>query len=266
MAIGLSTYAFFWRGASSASKPMSLEQMLEETAEPGGGVFQICDYPAVEQLSTARLAALSLRAAELGVALELGTRGLGRENLTRYLDIADRLDVRLVRSMLYSGDDRPARDEAVKRIAALLPRLEQQGVTLALETYEQVPLETLMAVVETLDHERVGVCLDPGNCVAALEMPGDVIKRTASRVVNLHLKDFAFRRSPGWVGFELTGAALGEGLLPLSSMMSRVAPHQRGINCVLEHWLSWQQDEATTHAMEARWTRHGMATFKERTW
>lgn len=38
MAIGLSTYAFFWRGSEQVSTPMTLEAMLEETAQLGGEV------------------------------------------------------------------------------------------------------------------------------------------------------------------------------------------------------------------------------------
>ncbi|RKR07215.1 sugar phosphate isomerase/epimerase [Kushneria sinocarnis] len=258
MAIGLSTYAFFWRGSTQVEAPMTLAAMLEETAALGGDLFQICDYPAIESLTAAELEALREQAARLGIRLELGTRGLAREPLERYLDIAERLDVRLLRSMIYSGDDRPDAQQAVQRLEALLPRLRRQGVTLALETYEQLPVDALMAVIEQVDDAHVGICLDPANCVAALELPGTVIARTAARVVNLHIKDFHFTRSPGWVGFQLTGCPLGEGLLPLSDMLARIDPAGRGIGAVIEHWLGWQDDAATTCRLEAEWTRHNM--------
>ncbi|WP_456268712.1 sugar phosphate isomerase/epimerase [Kushneria sp. AK178] len=262
MAIGLSTYAFFWRGSEQVETPMTLEAMLEETAELGGEVFQICDYPAIETFDEARLTALRDRARSLGVVLELGTRGVAPEHLERYLTLARRLDVRLIRSMLYSSDDRPTPEQAIQRLEQILPALKEQQVTLTLETYEQVSVETLMQVIETLDDDHIGVCLDPGNCVAALEMPKAVIERTASRVTNLHIKDFAFSRSPGWVGFQLTGTALGEGLLPLEDMIARVEPGKRDINCIIEHWLPWQGDEATTITTEARWTRHCMDVLR----
>ncbi|GHC22710.1 sugar phosphate isomerase [Kushneria pakistanensis] len=258
MAIGLSTYAFFWRGSKQVDTPMTLEAMLEETAELGGEVFQICDYPAIETFDEARLTALRDRAQTLGITLELGTRGIAPEHLERYLTLARLLDVRLIRSMLYAGEDRPALQEAIRRLETLLPALKQQQVTLALETYEQVSVEALMQVIETIDDDHIGVCLDPGNCVAALELPEAVIARTAARVVNLHIKDFAFSRAPGWVGFQLTGCPLGEGLLPLKAMREAVNPEARGINEIFEHWLPWQQDEASTCALEAQWTRHNM--------
>jgi hypothetical protein len=53
MAIGLSTYAYFWRLSDRVPEPMGLDAMLENTAELGGKVFQICDYPKIETLSMA---------------------------------------------------------------------------------------------------------------------------------------------------------------------------------------------------------------------
>lgn len=258
MKIGLSTYAFTWRGSRHVHEPMTLADMLQETATLGGTVFQICDYPAIENFSTDQLEALHRRARELGITLELGTRGLTPEKLTRYLDIAEVLDVSLLRSMFNDAESQPTAAEAEARLREIAPRLARQGVTLALETYEQVAVATLMAVIEALDHPRIGVCLDPANCVAALEMPDDVIERTADRVTNLHIKDFRFTRADGWVGFRLLGCPLGEGLLPFGAMLERVKPVERGINLIVEHWLDWQQDAERTAAVEAEWTRHSM--------
>ncbi|WKK71104.1 TIM barrel protein [Rathayibacter oskolensis] len=72
------------------------------------------------------------------------------------------------------GEDRPDREETLRRLGEIAPELETAGVTLALETYEQVSTAALVDVVETLDHPRVRICLDPANTVANLELPGDV--------------------------------------------------------------------------------------------
>lgn len=258
MNIGLSTYAFTWRGSPHMPAPMTLADMLEETAELGGRVFQICDYPAIEGFSADELATLYRRAQALGITLELGTRGLKPDKLGRYLDIAAALDVRLLRSMFNDADSRPSAAQAEQYLREIAPRLQSQGVTLALETYEQVGVATLMAVIEALDDPHIGVCLDPGNCVAALEMPDNVIARTADRVANLHIKDFCFTRAEGWVGFRLLGCPLGDGLLPLEAMLERVAPAAHGINLIVEHWLDWQDNAERTATVEAEWTRHSM--------
>ncbi|MGB7754946.1 MAG: TIM barrel protein [Salinisphaera sp.] len=258
MDIGLSTYAFIWRGSQRMASPMTLVDMMDETVALGGGVFQICDYPAIAAYSDTELDNLADHAAQRNLTLELGTRGIGPTKLARYLDIAARLDVRVLRSMFNDAETRPSPDQAEAWLRAFIPRLERQDVTLALETYEQVPVDTLVATVAALDSPYVGICLDPGNCVAALEMPTSVIERTAPYVKNLHIKDFKFTRADGWVGFRLLGCPLGEGLLDLDDMLARVAPGERHISCIVEHWLDWQDNTGTTAAVEAAWTRHSM--------
>jgi sugar phosphate isomerase/epimerase len=227
MAIGLSTYSFFWRASQKVPQPMDLPAMLAETAALGATVFQICDYPGLEALSSdARL-----------------------------------LDARVLRSMFNSATHQPSLEEAVGLLRAAMPGFVEQDVKLALETYEQVPTRTLLDAVERVDSPWLGICLDPGNCVAALERPVDVIGMTTApvnRVLNLHVKDFAFSRRDGWVGFTYAGTPLGQGLLDYAALNAAVRPNQRGIHQIIEHWLPWQADAPSTCALEAEWTRHNL--------
>jgi sugar phosphate isomerase/epimerase len=256
MAIGLSTYAFFWQGSEAAPRPLSLPAMLEQTQRLGASIFQICDYPAVEALSKARRRDLRARAADLGITLELGTRGISVAHLERYRELAADLGVSFVRSMLNTADHQPSPAEATGLLRAILPRYRDQGVTLGLETYEQVPTSDLLAVVRGVDSPNLGVCLDPGNCVARLETPGYVIEQVAPYVVNMHIKDFAFTRQAGWVGFSLSGCPLGTGLLDYEGMVRTVRPDDRGINQIVEHWLPRADTIEETCVIEQEWTRH----------
>lgn len=258
MAIGLSTYAFFWRASSRVPNPLGLEAMLEQTAESGAGVFQICDYAAVEALSFAELEKLRQRAVDLGIQLELGTRGLATDHLTRYLTMARALDVRFIRTMFNTATHKPTQDEALALLRRVLPEFEQHNIQLGLETYEQVRTRDVLAVVDAIDSPALGICLDPGNCVAALEYPREVIELTASRVVNLHIKDFAFARQEGWVGFTYSGCLLGTGLLDYDALHQIVRPNERNINQIVEHWLPWQANAEETCRLEDAWTRHSL--------
>ncbi|MDY4380494.1 sugar phosphate isomerase/epimerase family protein [Pectobacterium brasiliense] len=258
MAIGLSTYAFFWRASSRVLNPLGLEAMLEQTAESGAGVFQICDYAAVEALSSAELEKLRQRAVDLGIQLELGTRGLATDHLTRYLTMARALDVRFIRTMFNTATHKPTQDEALALLRRVLPEFEQHNIQLGLETYEQVRTRDVLAVVDAIDSPALGICLDPGNCVAALEYPREVIELTASRVVNLHIKDFAFARQEGWVGFTYSGCLLGTGMLDYDALHQIVRPNERNINQIVEHWLPWQANAEETCRLEDAWTRHSL--------
>ncbi|KAA6103415.1 MULTISPECIES: sugar phosphate isomerase/epimerase family protein [Pantoea] len=262
--IGLSTYAFFWRMSPQVPQPLTLAQMLQHTADLDVSVFQICDYPAIEQWSDEQLLALRQQADALGITLELGTRGLGSAHLRRYLHIAAILDARVVRSMFNTADHRPSLDEAANLIAAVLPDFARQQVRLCLETYEQVSSAAMMSVINRFLSPWLCVCLDPANCVAGLELQEQVIANTAARVGNLHIKDFAFTRRAGWVGFTLAGCPMGEGKLDYDRLIASVRPADRDINQIIEHWLPWQDNAAQTCAREAEWTRRAVEFLRSK--
>jgi sugar phosphate isomerase/epimerase len=251
--IGLSTYAFFWQISERALEPPDLNALLSRTRELGAQVFQICDYPPLQTYSDAQLGDLKKNAEDWGITLELGTKGVQHEHLLNYLRMADRLEAKLIRSIVNAPDHRPTLSEAEKLLRTLVPAYEASGVTLALETYEQLSSADLVALVESIGNKNLGICLDPANCVANLEHPVAVIDRCAPYVANLHVKDFAFTRRGGWVGFTLEGCELGKGLLPYDYMIEKVDPEARGINQVVEHWLTWQDDYEKTARIENEW-------------
>lgn len=252
--VGSGSYAYFWRGSDRVADPMSIADMLTDAAGQGVEVFQVCDDPRLERLDATGLTDLRRTAEGLGLALEVGTRGTRPQHLRTHLRIAEALGARLVRSMWTAGDDRPDRTETERRLRQVVPDYARAGVTLALETYEQVPTSTLVDVVEAVGDEHLGICLDPANTVAALENPAEVTERCAPHVKNWHVKDFAFTRAEGWVGFSLTGAPLGEGLLDYDAVFAALDPVRRGITRIAEHWLPWQGDPVTTARTEAAWT------------
>lgn len=261
--LGISTYAYLWRGSERAPAPMSLEEMLDDAAALGADAFQICDWSALAGMTAPALVSVREHAAERGLALEVGTRGTSPEVLERHLEIASLLGSRMLRSMWTAGDDRPTAAEVERRVRSLLPRLHDAGVSLALETYEQVSTHDLVALVESIGDPAVGICLDPANTVANLELPGDVVERCAPYVLDWHVKDFDFVRQEGWVGFSLVGVRMGSGRLPYERMLDALRPAERGIAQIVEHWLPWRGDAATTLAEEADWTAHAMRVMRE---
>ena len=269
MKIGIGTYSLFWEFEGRNPDPLDIPGMVDRAARLGCEVFQICDDPRLEDLDAAQLRELRERAELLGVELELGTRTIDPAHLRRHIDLAGALGARTLRSMIQAQEIEDGPATAVTALRAVLPRLEEAGVTLALETYEQVPTSTLLAVVEELDSPHVGICLDPANCVSALEHPKDVVEACAPRTVNLHVKDFAFARQEGWVGFTYSGAPLGEGLLDLDHELRHVYSGDRAASAVgrapsaiVEHWLPWQGDLATTLETERALTDRTPAALR----
>lgn len=264
MTIGLGTYAFFWHGHQTADHPLSLADMIDSTADLGVELFQICDYPLIETYDATDLDRLRAHAGRRGVRLELGTRGVRPEHLRRYLQIAQRLDASMLRSMINSADHRPSATEAVDLLRSVAAQLEKVKITVALETYEQIRVATLVDIVHRVDSPAVGICVDPANCVAALEFPTATVEAVAPYVSNVHVKDFAFSRRDGWVGFTLAGCPLGEGLLDYDHLIGTVRARERGLSQIVEHWLPWQGDSATTIETENQWNLGSVAYLRSK--
>lgn len=256
--IGLSSYAFFWQLSDQVSGPLSIHQVLERTAELGIDLFQICDYAPLETMADSDLEAVRATADRLGISLELGTKGIRPEHLRKFLHIAGILGSPLLRTMFNVPGHTPTAEEAVEIFQEVLPDFEAGGVRIAVETYEQVPTSRILAVIREVGSPFLGICSDPANTVAALEMPREVIDAVAPYVLNMHIKDFAFSRRDGWVGFTYAGAPLGEGLLDYGYMVSKFQPQERNINQIVEHWLPWQDSEAETIRLENQWTQHSI--------
>lgn len=253
--IGLGTYAYFWQHSDRAPEPLSLIGAFEDTRAQGVELFQICDYAPLDQMSDGELRTAAEAARDLGITIELGTKGIVPEHLTRFLRLAEMFDARLVRSMLFGPDSRPSLPEAETWLRSAVHTYESAGVTLALETYEQVPTADLIGVIERVGSPNLGICLDPANVVAELENPKTCVEQTAALTKNVHVKDFAFARQPGWVGFTYSGTAMGSGLHDYDHLLATVRPRERGINEIVEHWLPWQDDAETTIRTEREWTR-----------
>jgi sugar phosphate isomerase/epimerase len=256
--IGLSSYAFFWQLSDKVSKPLSIHEALERTAALGVDLFQICDYAPLETMADDELRDVRSTADSLGISLELGTKGIRPEHLRKFLHIARILGAPLLRTMFNIPGHSPTADEAVEIFTEVLPEFKAAGVRIALETYEQVPTSRILEVVERVGSLYLGVCSDPANTVAALESPREVIDAVAPHVLNMHIKDFAFSRKEGWVGFTYSGAPLGEGLLDYDYMVEKLQPKERNINQIIEHWLPWQDSEDETIRLENQWTKQSL--------
>ncbi|PRY66943.1 sugar phosphate isomerase/epimerase [Glaciihabitans tibetensis] len=262
--IGLGTYSFFWQHSSLVAEPLTLADMLRRTRELDVEVFQICDYPQLLDYSAAEARELRVVADGLGIQLELGTRGVQSDHLASYLSLAETLGATVVRSMINTADHKPSLDEAEGLLRTVLPSFEGAGVTVALETYEQVRSADLVALIEAVASPSLGICLDPANSVAALENPVEVIDRCAPYVANIHSKDFAFTRRGGWVGFTLEGVPLGTGLLDYDYLLEKVRPDERGINQIIEHWLPLGETIEDTIRLENSWNTSNLQYLRSK--
>ncbi|MBN2451398.1 MAG: sugar phosphate isomerase/epimerase, partial [Lentisphaeria bacterium] len=126
MKLGIGSYTYGWafsEAAAGAGRGMDLPELIRRAGGLGVGVVQIADNAAPERLPEARLEALAEQAAEAGIELELGGRGLTRENLDRHLSVARHLGVSLLRFVIDGDAYRPPVGEVVTLLRQAVPRL-----------------------------------------------------------------------------------------------------------------------------------------------
>lgn len=255
MKVGLGSYACAWAigvPGYEPSRPMDVFAFLETAASHGYRLVQIADNLPLHTLPASELMRLRRRAAELGLAVQVGTAGLTTANLERYLAIAVELGSPILRVVADAGDYQPEPDEVIDTLRSSLPAFRRAQVVVALENHDRFTTRTFCRILDTLADPNLGVCLDTVNSFGALEGPELVIDRLATYVVNLHVKDFAVRRLPHKMGFEVTGMPAGEGMLDVPRLLRRFSerPHVTG---VLELWPPLEATVEDTIAGESRW-------------
>ncbi|MET3143154.1 UNVERIFIED_ORG: hypothetical protein ABIB13_002885 [Arthrobacter sp. UYEF2] len=124
---GLSSDAFFWQLSDKVAEPLSIHQALERTAELGVDLFQVCDYAPLETMTDSELVAVWATADRLGIALELGTKGIRVEHLRKFLHIARDPGLAPAADHVQRPGP-PTAGEAVAIFKKVLPDFEAAGV------------------------------------------------------------------------------------------------------------------------------------------
>jgi len=231
---------------------------LDRAAALGAQVAQIGDNLPLQDWTDADLERLRAHGTTLGLTLEVGTRGIASDNLTRYADIARALSSDLLRVVIDTERHQPAPDEVVGTLRAALPVLERAGVTLGVENHDRFPVATLAAIVQEVGSERVGICLDTVNSLGSLEGPDAVLEALGPHVVNFHVKDARIDRLSHNMGFLVSGTPAGKGMLDLPGMLRRLAELGRWPNVILELWPPPEDDLEATIRKEAAWAEESM--------
>lgn len=101
------------------------------------------------------------------------------------------------------------------------PVARRHGCRLAIENHKDWRVPDLLAILQELDSEYVGVCLDTGNSISLLENPMQVVEAYAPYALTTHFKDMAVREYSD--GFRLAEVPLGNGFLDLKQIVAVLA-------------------------------------------
>jgi sugar phosphate isomerase/epimerase len=230
--LGLDSYCYrhaagLWDYQPHENAPMAVEHFLEKAAELGLDGVQLADARHLDSLEYGYVSELRRKAEALGLYLELGTAGTNPDHLQTMVRAAHVLGSKLVRTFL--GKPRPTSpagmaeiiSEAAGQLGQVLPLCERYGVSLAVENHQDLTTAELLRLMEIVDSQWVGVCLDTGNGLALLDDPMETARAFAPLVKTVHLKDYQVCARAN--GFVLIGCPLGEGVVDLRGIADLLA-------------------------------------------
>jgi 3-oxoisoapionate decarboxylase len=262
--LGLSSFTYTWAvgvpGFEQPDRPLSPDDLLERAAHLGVPVVQFADNLPLHVLPD--VDGLARRARALGVDVEVGTRGIDRDNLLRYLAIAAAVGSPLLRIVVDTVASHPGPSEVVDGLGPLRADFTSAGVTLAIENHDRFPAAELVGIVGALGADWTGVVLDTVNSFGALEGPDVVIRTLAPIAVNLHVKDFVITRAPHNMGFLVEGCPAGRGRLDVASLFSTIRRYRTDVTAVLELWTPPQESLGSTIDTERRWAEESVSYLK----
>ncbi len=262
MRLGISSWTYTWAvGVPGVrpERPLQALDLLDRATELGVHVLQICDNLPLAGLTAAQLSALERRSARLGIAIEVGTRGIEPTNLLAYLHLAEYLHSPILRVVVDTASHHPEEDEIVATIGRLAPEFERAHVCLAIENHDRFKARALVRIVERIGSGHVRICLDTVNSLGALEVPQVVVRTLAPLAVNLHVKDFTIERAQHNLGFVVRGCPVGQGRLDVPWVLRTLRRAGRDPNAILEQWTPAQETLAATIAREEEWAATSIA-------
>jgi 3-oxoisoapionate decarboxylase len=264
--LGLGSYGVAWAigvpGYESPPAPLDARSLLHLAHDLDLKLIQIADNLPLHVMSADARGALCAEARDLGIGIEVGTRGIQPEHLETYLAIARDFGSPILRVVVDTATHHPSPDEVVAILRPMLPRFADSGITLAIENHDRFKAKTLAGVIDSLDHPNVGICLDTVNSFGALEGPEIVVETLGPFVVNLHIKEFTIRRMPHNMGFIVTGAPAGQGMLDIPWLIERLSAYGRRFNVIIETWLSPEETMAATVERELDYVRQSVSYLR----
>lgn len=204
MLLGVDSFSLRWQGWDAF-------QLMEYAAGIGLQNVHFSERNNLESLEPSYLQSVRNRADELGLRIEIGMRsfdrhsttfepelGSGEEQLSAMLRAAQVIGSPIVRCFLGMQNDRlggvPIQEhiaESIRTLRAVVPLAEDLGIAIAVENHGGVDLlaPELRDMIETVDSDYVGVCLDTGNPIYAAEDAVFASEILAPYVVTTHLRD-----------------------------------------------------------------------------
>jgi sugar phosphate isomerase/epimerase len=266
--LGISSWSLPWSigvpGYPQPATPLDAVGLVERAARAGVSVVQIADNLPLHEASDTALDALADAARAASVRLEVGTRSLDPAHVSRYVEVARRVDARILRTVLSGRLCGPTEITAAEAgIAQVLGDLDRHGVTLAIENNEALSAAELAGLIMRADSPRVRACLDTANSLGRPEVVETVLEHLGPYAVVLHAKDFEVKRVPTRMGFSVVGCPVGDGQVDFGRVLTELAARGSAeISVIVEHWPPFEGDIESTRRYEEKWLDRSLGSLQ----
>ena len=273
--LGVNTYTYMWslgfRGQNPAfpdrearpEKPLTALGLLENAHALGLHLLQTGPNLPIDQLPVAEFETFIRTANELGIELELGTRGLNYDHLLKQVAVAKRMDAKLIRTVPdVAGNYAADAKQIPAALGQIVPVLEREGIRLAIEN-GKTPAADLRAALDEVHSSYVGLVLDMVNSLAVPEGWKYVTQLLAPHTMCLHYKDFTIKRSWHMMGFICEGLPAGKGLVETEWLLNELKASPYDFNVIIELWPPEQEKLQDTINLEQAWAIESVAYLRQ---
>lgn len=260
MKLGIGTYCYMWsigfQGAAP-EKPLTALGLLDKARQLGVSLVQVGPNLPLDKLPEAELARFIQQAHESKIELELGTRGLEMDHLSRQITLATHIGSRLLRTIPEIGGKPVDYHDIPRYLRAILPLLEKGGISLGLEN-GNMPAKDLRWTLEQVNSPLLGIVLDMVNSLAVLEGWKYVTEILAPYTICLHHKEFIVKRVWSMMGFTVEGRPAGQGQLDTAWLLDTLQAAGAQFNVILEAWPPEQKTLQETIDLEETWVKESI--------
>lgn len=190
----------------------------------------------------------------------MGTTGIGADNILQYAKLGARFGSKTIRTLLPEG---MAINDVQIALKKLTPILQDYQIAMAIENYECFHCVEYQELFDNLPETYFKFCLDTANNLGTGESVWDFLECLAPHLLCLHIKDIVVKRIETRMGFVVTGAKAGEGILDVPALLRRVKLTCPDCWVILEQWPPYVSDLQQTLRMEEKWVEDGVRFLKE---
>ena len=141
MKLGISSYSFPWavgvKNFPKPKKPILALDIIDFAAEQNLDVVQFGDNLPIDVLSLSEIEMLKEYSDKKNISIEIGTRGTDPSILNKYIDCAQILDAKIIRTLL----PKESVENIVTDLLKVEERLKENNIRIAIENYEAFCLD-----------------------------------------------------------------------------------------------------------------------------